>query len=207
VRITPVLDHGIQFGLNKPGYERGKGVHMSQLYNAMYAVLEPKRFDKSTPMDKLKLEAGLAFEEALEEIIRERLLSQFGSGTARPDELVEPEYGIIYSPDLFIFNGVPLRDGEIKLTWMSSGDVPREPCVDGFPPKFDKWFTQMKLYCRCLETPYARLMGFFINGTYNHYRGGDPEFLVWDIEFTPRELKEEWSTVIGFSKSHGLLPR
>jgi hypothetical protein len=204
MKIVPILDHGIDFGKNAPGYVRGEGVHMSTLYNAMYATLEPARFDTGTPMDVLKLEAGMAMEELLERAIKERLTSHFKEGTDRPEELCEPEYGILYSPDLLIFNGVPLRDGEIKLTWLSSRDCPTD-ISNGFPPKFDKWFTQMKLYCRCLETPYARLMGFFVNGRYNHFKGGDPEFLVWDIEFTARELREEWETVIGFAKGAKLL--
>ena len=202
--ITPVREHGIEFAKSAPGYTRGEGLHMSTLYNAMYASLEPKRFEGGTGPDPLKMEAGLAWEELLERAIKERISSQFQEGSERPHEFVEPEYGIIYSPDLLIFNGVPLRLGEIKLTWMSCREMPLEP-TNGFPPKFDKWLTQIKLYCRCLETPYARLMGFFVNGNYSRQGDGGPKFLVWDIEFSARELREEWDTVIGFAKGVKLL--
>lgn len=104
---------------------------MSDLYNDLYADLEPKRFSKSGPMPVEKLEFGMAFEEMLEDSLRKRLVGE------RPGEFTTEE-GIIYSPDLLIFNGAT-RLGEIKLTWMSCREMPKERTDAGLPSKFAKW--------------------------------------------------------------------
>ena len=86
---------------------------------------------------------------------------------------------------------------------MSSSEVPRTTNINTFPPKFDKWLTQIKLYCRCLETPYARLIAGFMCGPWDwkdKENGFRSELLVWDIEFTRRELDEEWDMVMGFAR-------
>ncbi len=202
--VTPV-SHGLEdFIAQQPGYVRGKGLHMSQLYDALYQDLEPGRYTGGTP-DPLRLEVGLSLEAVLEEGFKKRFVE-------RPGEFVEPEYGIIFSPDLIIFNS-HVRVGEMKLTWLSTREVPREPS-NSFPVKFAKYVTQMACYCHCLETPYARLIGFFINGDYAWIRRGSrmrqgshpgPELLAWDIQFTARELKEEWDAVINHAKHAGIL--
>jgi hypothetical protein len=181
---------------------------MSDLYSSFYQALEPKRFVKDSAPNPLHLEMGLALENMLEEGIKDRLAL---TGGGRPGELVEPEHGIIYSPDLLIFNG-ETRLGEVKLTFMSSREVPREVInYNGFPPKFEKYFTQMKMYCRCLETSHARLYVFFVNGDYTWRKKGEPaessgpQLLAWDIEFTKREIEEEWQVVTSHARHVGLL--
>lgn len=197
MHITPIKPD-YELGKNRPGYVRGKGLHASDIYNDLFADLEPKRFDKSTPMNPLKLELGMILEDTLEDALRERLLGE------RPGEFVSNE-GIIYSPDSLIFTDVT-RLGETKLTWMSSREMPREEMRNGgFPPKFDKWLCQIKFYCRCLETPYARLLSCFVNGGYEHYRSGQPELLGWDICFTARELKENADMLLQHAKHKRLL--
>jgi hypothetical protein len=191
--ITPV-PHGLEdlVGVSGP---RSGGLHMSTIYNDMFQDLEPKRFTRGTAPDPLRLEAGLAFETFLEDALRSRLVR-----SERPDEMVSDE-GILYNPDMIIFNG-STRLGEIKLTWMSSGEVPRE-VANGFPPKFDKYFVQMMSYCHCLETPYAKLIAFFVNGPYVHpYK---PELLAWDIEFSKRELAENWARMMQHARTKRML--
>jgi hypothetical protein len=200
VIITPLPDPSGLLLQEDAGFPRSKGLHMSEIYNDFHAQLNPKKYGQ--PMaDSTKhayYGAGFALEASLEEGLKARLSKDSG----RPGEFVEPEYGIIYSPDLIIFNGVT-RLGEIKLTWMSNRGVPREK-GNHFPPKFDKYLTQMKLYCRCLETPYARLYAYFVNGNWDR-KNMRPEFLAWDIEFTKRELNEEWSMAINHAKDRGLI--
>ena len=191
--ITP-CSHGLEGIGVSTGY-RSPGLHMSTIYNSLYQELEPKRFIKGSTPDPLRLEAGLAFESLLEEGIKQRLCGE------RMGEFITAE-GIVYSPDLILFNSAPTeRLGEIKLTWLSSKDVPREP-ANGFPPKFDKYFTQMKAYCYHLETCYARLITFFVNGT---YRPPQPELLAWDVEFTKRELAENWQMLLNHAMHKRLL--
>ncbi len=167
---------------------------MSTIYNDLFQDLEPKRFKKGTPLDPLRLEAGLILEQTLEQGLISR-----ANGGERPPEQVTNE-GIFYSPDLIIFDEV-IRLGEIKLTWMSSKEVPRET-ANGFPPKFEKYFVQMKAYCHHLDLGHARLLAYFVNGDYRPPR---PELLAWDIDFTARELQENWTMLKNHARSKRML--
>ncbi len=186
------IAHGLT--LNKPtdGYVRSEGVHMSTLYNSLYAELEPKRFAKTGEPDAAKMELGTAFEEVLEVALATRILGD------RPGEFTT-EGGIIYTPDHLIFNGYT-KLGEFKATWMSI----RKGITD---PRFDKWFCQMKCYCHHLQTPYARLYVFFVNGDYTYKPPhGGASLRAWDIVFTSRELKDNWAMVERNARKKGLLP-
>lgn len=167
---------------------------MSTLYGDLYQDLEPKRYKRDEAPDPLRLEAGLSLEMMLEEGLKRRLAE-------RPGEFVTPDEGIIFSPDLFIFNHVA-RLGEIKLTWMSSREVPREAISGRFPPQFDKWFTQMGCYGYHLEMPHQRLYAFFVNGDYRPPR---PELLAWDLEWSARELREQWQMTLNHARAKGML--
>ena len=195
MKITPV-PHGLEDLIGKSPGSRAPGLHMSDIYNDLYQDLEPKRYVRGSIPDPLRLEAGLSCESFLEEALKKRL------GGERPDPFVSEE-GIHFSPDLIIFNG-STRVGEIKLTWLSSREMPRGP-ANGLPPKFSKYLVQMMAYCHCLETPDARLIGFFINGKYEHFKSGNPELLAWDLQFSKRELDENWSLLMTHARHKGLL--
>lgn len=199
--ITPIKCDLEDLGIGISTGPRSKGLHISDVYGALFQELEPKRFDKNRPLDPLRLELGLEFELILEEALRNRLTN----AGERPGEMVTEE-GIFYSPDLVIFNGVT-RVGEIKLTFMSCREMPTERTTAGFPPKFDKWMVQVKAYCRCLETRYARLYALFVCGDYNKTTGMAPQFRAWDLEFSQRELDENWSMLMMFAKDAGMLKK
>lgn len=192
--ITPVA-HGLDDVLGVSTGYRSPGLHMSAIYNDLFQDLEPKRFTRGTKPDPLRLEAGLMFEDLLEEGLKKRL-----GGGDRVGEFTTEE-GIIYSPDLIIFDAQRQRLGEIKLTWMSSKEVPREAATR-FPPKFDKYIVQMKAYSYHLDLDCARLLAFFVNG---NYAPPKPELLAWDIEFTRRELKENWQMLLNHARSKKML--
>lgn len=184
--------------IDKPvdGYVRAPGLHMSDIYNAAYKQFDPKRYDKrddnGDPLgfDFLKMVLGTAFETKLEEWLAEHYLGQ------RPGEFTTPE-GIIYSPDYLFFEDGECILGEFKLTWYSTRGAPTDP-------KFDKWFTQMKLYCYHLGITRARLFVLFVNADYP--REPKPTLMAWEIEFTPRELADEWSLIKRIAIKEGLLP-
>lgn len=193
--ITPCA-HGLEHIVGKSGGERShEKLHMSDLYGRYYEVIAPRKHNQFiSDAQPLYMEAGLSFETMLEGAVKTRLSGE------RPGELTTEE-GIVYSPDLILFDGGEPRLGEIKVTWMSSKEVPREPS-NGFPPKFEKYFTQMMAYCYHLETPYARLIAFFVNADYRPPR---PELLAWDVTFTARELKENWQKLLNVARSEGML--
>ena len=169
---------------------------MSQLYGSLFEGLEPERFGGGGAPDPLKLEAGLALEEGLEQSLKNRFKA------SRPGEFVTEE-GIIYTPDGLIYED----DGrlvEIKLTWMSSADMPRVEATS-FPPKFDKWLCQIKCYLHALELWQAMLVGFFVNGPASFTKKLGPELLAWNIDFTARELRDNWAMVTNNAKHVGLL--
>ena len=186
MKIIPI-EHGLDLAPATVG--RSKGLHMSELYTHWHAKLEPERFvhdeDDDGPSPVL-LMLGLALEQYIE-----RCLVASGIDAHRPDEF-RTEEGIAFSPDLLIYNG-EFRVGEIKLTYMSCRDVPTNE-YGSFPPKFDKYFTQLKCYCRALGTPYARLYVCFVCG--NYVRPFTPEFRAWDLEFTQHELDENWRIML-----------
>ena len=174
---------------------RSSGLHASDLYGGLYQQLDPKRYSKNAPMDWNRIALGLAFEQYLE-----RRMLTLGLTVARPGEFQSP-HGFSYTPDLFVSNG-KFRIGEIKLTYMSSRDWPKSQ-ANSLPPQFDKYLSQMMLYCAEAETPYATLYPYFVRG---NYKGrNDPQFLPVDLEFTARELKDNRSRLLNFGRNEGLL--
>ena len=211
------IDHGLTLAAPTEGYIRTPGLHMSDLYNSLYKDLDPKRFDKRDadgnplPFDDTRMEVGTSFEEVLEPAVRARVI-----GAERPGEYVTQHTadcvysrvvvrvgdsacpcgaGVIYSPDHFLFNGV-FRLGEFKATWLSIKKGLKDR-------RFDKWHTQMRVYCFHLGTPYARLYALFMNGDYTTF---SPQLLAWDIEYSYKELFEEWQTLLRHGRRKGLIP-
>lgn len=190
--ITPAK-HGLEDIVGVSTTPRTPGLHISEIYNDLYQDMEPKRFVRGSAPDPLRLEAGLALENMVEQGLKER----FVGGIERPGEFVTEE-GILYTPDLIIFDSGPrCRLGEIKLTWMLSREVPRT-VVHSFPPQFEKWFTQIKSYCYHLDLLEARLIAYFVNGDNRPPR---PELLAWDIEFTKAELQRNWQMMMNHARS------
>lgn len=210
--ITPHLLDGLKLGGDSSG--RSPGLHMSDIYNDYYQEREPNRYSKDKPMDMVRVQAGVVFENILEA----GLQASFGVllGGERPGEFLTEE-GIAYSPDLIIFPKKRTVLGEIKLTWMSARECPVSPTQskrtglpsnwDGtsqaaFPKKFDKYFTQMLCYCYHLETPHAMLIVYFVNGD---YRPPAPCLLSWDFTFSSVELREAWQTMRNHARSKRML--
>ena len=208
MKVTPI-EHGLDYYGKSSGPRSTERLHMSQIYGSLFQDMYPDRFVKDRPMNPGHLELGLAWENMLEDGIKERLRQ--GQGADRPGEFVTEE-GIVFSPDLLLFNGVT-RLGEIKLTWVSSKEMPRT-AGESFPshPTVQKWLCQMMAYAYHLDTPYARLYAFHVNGEYawmrkggNKDTPGGPQLFAYDIEFSKRELHDNWQMLLGHAKSSGLL--
>lgn len=195
--VTP-FEHGLDLAKPTKGYRRSKGVHASELYGAFYKAYDPSRYNKKDtkgkplPFDVTKMELGTSFEEVLESALIERLLASDKSGT-RPGEFTSPE-GIIYSPDFIFFNGEDVL-GEFKCTWYSMKNAPLDK-------KFEKWWTQIKMYCHWLGLTKARLYVLFVNG---NYKPPSPVLRAWEAEFSPHELREEAEMVLNHARREGLV--
>ena len=205
--------------------KRSPGRHMSELYGAYYAKLHPKRYAKKqedTPPHE-RWGAGMAFEEMLELGLKARVKAHEETivrpgefETAHTDDCTRPKKkrtkgcgckcggGVLFSPDLTIFNGCD-RTGEIKLHSMSHKGAPHKvgQKYNGLDPKFDKFFTQLKLYNYHLGTPYGRLYSFSMREMV--YFNEPKILLAWDITFTEQEMFEEWDIVRRDGVAEGLL--
>jgi hypothetical protein len=162
------------------------------------------------------LEFGLRFEEMLERVLAISLLgerpgefrTQHDEGcpareTPMPEGLFCPHClaGTYYSPDYLFYEPEPEPVlGEFKLTWYSSKGAPN------VPEKFDKYFTQIKAYLYHLKLRRARLYVFFVNGKYPKGGPPTPEFRVWRMQFTERELLDEWTMLKRFALKEGVRP-
>jgi len=167
--------------------ERTPGLHLSTILKSISVELDPKRFNTGKPMDMKKIESGFTFERVLEIAFQSRR-----EGIFRPGEIEKD--GILMSPD-----GIDPEDWrleEFKCTWMSDFDAPGHQ-------KFAHWFWQMRGYCYALETTRARLRALFVNGSYRE--GYSPTYHVWDIEFSERELIENWAMVMNHARAKGML--
>ena len=186
MKITPV-EHGLD--LLASDLVRSPGLHASDIYGALFKEISPKRYGRGGPPNTLMMSLGTAWEVRLE-----YLLKRAGYEVQRPGEFMSPG-GWALSPDLVLFNG-QTRIGEIKLTWMSSADLPTGPS-NGFPPKFDKHMVQIMDGCHTIESPYARIYVTCVNG---RYKPPAPELLVFDLEFTARELRENFDLMLGYAQ-------
>ena len=192
MRVKPIPAFALA-GENTTG--RSPGLHASDLYGKLFQQLDPKRYPKNEPMDWNRIALGLAWEQYLE-----KRMQVLGLDMARPGEFQSP-HGFYYTPDLFSTSG-KFRLGEIKVTWMSCRGWPKTQ-TNNLPPQFDKYLSQMMLYCHERETPYATLYPYFVRG---NYKGrNDPQFLPVDIEFSARELRDNFSRLMNFGRNEGML--
>lgn len=169
---------------------RGEGLHVSEIYNSLFQKLEPNRYRSDGPIPDLPMAIGLAWEQYLEKVLVEN-----GVLCARPGELTSEE-GIKYTPDLLIVNGED-RIGEIKTTKLSSRTDPTHK-------KFDKYLTQGKIYCYWAQIPRIRYYVLHLNG---NWKGAhEPVMNVWDVDFTARELHDEYRLLMNHAKDEGMYP-
>lgn len=217
--ITPVTIHTAS--LIDTGVVRAPGLHASDLYGSYFKESNPSRYNKGGDgPPPLLLGTGLAFETALESWLAE----QFEKGltheqATRPGEFMHSDtfdgYPVkfAYNPDLLIFNG-ETRLGEIKATWMSS-KMPHEWFVSPESEwahaedieillrdeKYDKYYSQIKLYLKCLNLRLARIYICYIAGDYS--RPYKTQLLVRDLEFSQDEIDLEYAALVyhGISKN------
>ncbi len=173
-------------------------VHLSDIYGSLMRRLQPDRFGKPFDQDAYtRMEVGIAFENILEQGLAEKF------ATVRPGEIVSPE-GVFMSPD-----GVnPTLDAgeEYKATWMSSRSNGTTPYTDenGEPSeKYIHYFFQVKGYAKWLGTNRFLLRVLHINGDYTYPL--TPQFLTHLIEFTDKELDDNWTLLMNHARSEGLL--
>jgi hypothetical protein len=189
--VTPVI---LDIDFLKSDLVRSPGLHASDIYSDLFSELEPNRFKRDSLPDPIRMAMGTAWEAHLE-----KLLILNGIPAERPEEFQAE--GIAFSPDLLHFNS-HVRLGEIKLTYLSSREMPTE-AANTLPPKFEKFLVQMRLYCHLLDLNLARLYILFVCGDYTHPY--TPELRTYDIEFSAKELQENFQMIKNHGKHMGRL--
>jgi hypothetical protein len=205
--VKPLRPEDFNLDIAPEDPKRSPGLHMSDIYGRLYERLEPKRYGHDPDEDPARRKALFALGFAVEQYT-ERLLLAAGIDAHRPPEFRTPdEHGIAFSPDLLIYNG-NVRGGEIKATFMSTGELPTATSCT-FPPKMDKYLTQMKSYGHNLEIPDWVLFGWFLKGDYTKAKGGGEPFLVefrpFQFTFTAREMRDEYVLLIRFARTEKML--
>jgi len=163
--------------------DRPEGLHVSTIIGDMCKKLYPDIYGK--PLNAAKINSGVNYEQFLEKAFKQGV-------TFRPPPIKRD--GIWLSPDGL--SPEKWQVEEYKLTWYSLHTW------DLMDKRAWPWMVQIKAYCYALESTKARLWAMFVNGT---YRPPSPVLKVWEIEFSPLELLENWSMLLNHAKSVGLL--
>lgn len=200
--MAVIRDIGFEFGADtlgglplrsEGGGFRSPGVHVSQvigdIYNRFIAPGERESFDHLPPDEQNKMrryrELGFTWERIWEFFFRQHMISMLPE-----DDIVTQEElfhdGIYLTPD-----GVYIPDWtllEFKCSWKSS----RRTEIEAIEGEMWEWVTQMKCYCRAIDTTKALLFVFHVNGD---YRPSVPMTRGLEFTFTEEELDDTWTMI------------
>lgn len=165
-------------------------LHLSTVYRDMFQVAIERK-DPDITEDELAWYAagGWLWEQAFSLAFRESVVL---GDLVRPDEWELD--GIVGSPDMIRSSDWTLI--ELKCRWMSSYKL------DQLEKYFWLTLVQIKSYCRMIGTDHAELHVFFVNGD---YRPPMPKVRVLALEFSDRELVENWSMITNHARRRGWL--
>jgi len=167
-------------------HERSEGLHLSHILESMELSMGVKRDGK---WDKNALyTAGFLWERVLKFVI---LKERYDSGALNPVGELQLE-GVYLTPD-----GVDIAEFWVHEEWKATYKSMRHD-----PAEYYRYWWQIKAGCYALQTNLARLRVWFIMGD---YRGSGPQWKSWDVEFTSRELKENWDSILNFAKKEKML--
>jgi hypothetical protein len=196
VKLTP-FDLTIDSKLfSSDNRTRTTGCHLTDIIHDMEKSIGKDRNPRAMGEEKLELyrTVGFLWEDVLTRVINAERSWAVSPGLIRPGE-IELD-GIWMTPDAVDFGCDPPALEEWKVTWRSaSRDLEGEHW---------HWFVQMKAYCHALHLTRANLRILYVNGD---YRPTVPKPQGYSIEFTQRELEENFSMVIQHARSRGWLPK
>lgn len=177
--------------------ERTPGLHLSDIIKRIMVERDPERF--SDPLIAMRLEVGFIWEQIIERALRDRLPNLIRIGEIEED-------GILMTPDALEADGNVLE--EWKATTKTSSE---KQTKDSFETDLWYWLMQVKAYARRMGVLRARIRVFYLNGDYGkgQYKDGKrpplvPQVYRYELEFTQRELDENWRTILSYKKKFGL---
>lgn len=204
--VTPA---DVKITLPESPTPRSAGIHVSGIIRAIaveMGIIKPDNNDSDTsliksnnmsdireitdPVALLRISIGLAWEA----YYIPQILAKEGVAK-HPGEMRVS--GIYMSPDGESLDVIitpkghrqHIRIHEVKATYKSVNTV-------ADISKEWMWLTQIKAYCVAAQTRYAKLHVLFLCGDYKFPIR--PELRCWDIEFTQKEIDDNWSLLVQY---------
>jgi hypothetical protein len=171
---------------------RSHGVHLTDIIRDMAAAIGKSKGDGTTTEDDLDWYAsgGWLWERVWDRAHRESI--QDGSVYC-PGE-IELD-GIVGTPDrVRIEDGGDLTLIELKSRWSSAYKF------DSLEKNYWQELMQIQSYCQMVQTTHAELCVFFVAG---NWRPPVPCARAVGLEWTERELVDNWSAVTGHARRRG----
>lgn len=202
-----IIDITTPLTLPPPKKPRSPGLHASNIMKAIaveVGFLDKKWADDLSLVDAreitdpgsiLRIRIGLAWEE--------HLIPTLEGVSDHPGEILLQ--GVYMTPDgesvSKVFSGMKdfqLIVHEVKSTYKSArmyggGTESAEKALRGEW----MWITQLKTYCKGMETLYARIYILFICGDYTYPI--TPMYKEFEVEFTQEEIDTSWDMLIDYS--------
>ncbi len=192
IEITPTLE------LPPPKQARSEGVHGSNIIRSI--ALKVGFLDK-------KWATGLNLTDA-HEITDPKAILRMRIGLAWEEHILPSLPDVVDHPGEMELQGIYMtHDGE-SVDRVFTGSRGYEVIVHEVKVTYKSsrkaadlksqwmWLTQMKAYCKGLNTRYARIYILFICGDYTYPI--EPEYRVFEIEFTEEEINQNWSMIADY---------
>jgi hypothetical protein len=159
-------------------------VHVSEVIrwvdNRVIHRGQRKPYEDLSPNERKRMGNYVSVGYAWEDLLAQSLAPVFGGEYVRTGE-IELD-GIVGTPDGLELTGLAID--ETKATWKSSRR--------SIETDYWAWWVQIKAYCFMLKVNKATLRTFFINGD---YRESGPQIKMWEVEFSDRELLDNWALI------------
>ncbi len=192
IEITPTLE------LPPPKQARSEGVHVSNIIRSI--ALKVGFLDKKWGDDLSLTDAR--------EITDPKGILRMRIGLAWEEHLIPTLCDVVDHPGEMELQGVYMtHDGE-SVDRVFTGSRGYEVIVHEVKTTYKSskkaadlksqwmWLTQLKAYCKGLNTRYARIYILFLCGDYKYPI--EPEYRVFEIEFTQEEIDSSWNTLVDY---------
>lgn len=160
---------------------RSEGMHLSTVVRDIGLQMGyiPQQY-VNTEIDPVRVSLGLAFEDWV-------FPTQHPEVAYHPGEMNSDR--IACSADGVSWFGQDMRVHECKLTWKS---MKKEKTLENEW----LWLSQTMGYCYVWGTQFARYHIYWVNGDYSRDSPtGGPQYKLYDLEFTQRELEDNWTMI------------
>ena len=167
------------------GVERSEGLHLTPIIYDIAIKLGIMKPSSDSEDGKAEFfERGFIFEDLLSHVFATRMALRIGEITldgitGSPDGLGEWESRLVVE--------------EYKCTSKSLS----RPIEDNW-----MWVTQVKAYCHMVGVPKAIMRVLYVAGD---YKPPFPQYRAYLMEFSQRELEENWSMIVNHAKAQGWL--